>query len=225
MPTAYMPGWSRWMGYINPLAYSFEALMANEFHGREFSCARIVPQGSGYEGLPPESRICSVVGSGPGSLFVNGDRYINLSFDYYYSHKWRNVCILCGFIIFFFITYLRTAELSRPPRTMGEVLVFRRGPMPPAVKTENPAAREVGIEAQEQGEQSVVTENGEENVDSGLFNDNGLAASRSAFHWEDFCYDIKVKGGANRHLLDHVDGWFKPGISTALMASNLSIIY
>ena len=88
-PTQYMPGWSRWMTYINPLAYAFEALMANEFHDREFPCAQIVPQGPDYTSLPSASQICSVVGAEPGSSVVNGDNYINLSFDYWNAHKWR----------------------------------------------------------------------------------------------------------------------------------------
>ncbi|RYP43328.1 hypothetical protein DL770_011720 [Monosporascus sp. CRB-9-2] len=217
MPTAYMPAWSRWMGYINPLAYSFEALMANEFHGREFDCAGMVPQGPGYGGLPPESRICSVVGSEPGSSVVNGDRYINLSFGYYNSHKWRNVGILCGFTLLFFVTYLVMAEFSKPPKTRGEVLVFRRGQIPPPFKAGKSATRDADPEAQARGNQPVVAEKGESNVGSGSFNGNGLTASTSVFHWEDLCYDIKVKGGAERRLLDHVDGWVKPGVSTVLM--------
>ncbi len=36
------------------------------------------------------------------------------------------------------------------------------------------------------------------------------------FHWEDVCYDIKIKGEPRR-ILDHVDGWVKPGTLTALM--------
>lgn len=89
IPTDYMLGWSRWMNYINPLAYAFEALMANEFHNREFPCAQMVPRGPGYDDLPPESRICAVVGAEPGSNVVSGDRYINMSFDYSNAHKWR----------------------------------------------------------------------------------------------------------------------------------------
>lgn len=45
---------------------------------------------------------------------------------------------------------------------------------------------------------------------------SGLAAGASVFHWEDLCYDIQIKG-KDRRLLDHVDGWVKPGLSTALM--------
>ncbi|KAF4828945.1 ZEB2-regulated ABC transporter 1 [Colletotrichum tropicale] len=213
MPTAYMPGWSRWMGYINPLAYSFEALMANEFHGREFGCAGMVPQGPGYDNLSPESQICSVVGSEPGSSVVNGDRYINLSFEYYNSHKWRNVGILCGFTIFFFFTYLVMAEFSKPPRTRGEVLVFRRGQMPSAMKIEKRGSA-LDPEAQTHGSQTAATEKG---LTGESLNAKGLVAGTSVFHWEDLCYDIKVKGGAERRLLDHIDGWVSPGKTTALM--------
>lgn len=218
MPTAYMPGWSRWMGYINPLAYSFEALMANEFHGREFGCAGMVPQGPGYENLSPESQICSVVGSEAGSSVVNGDRYINLSFDYYNSHKWRNVGILCGFTIFFFFTYLVMAEFSKPPKTRGEVLIFRRGQMPSAVKAEK-SDRVADPEAQAQGNQPAIVEKGDSYTGGGSFNGSGLTAGTSVFHWEDLCYDIKVKKSPDRRLLDHIDGWVAPGKTTALMVS------
>jgi ATP-binding cassette subfamily G (WHITE) protein 2 (PDR) len=40
IPKPYMHPWFKWLNYINPLAYAFEALMVNEFHGREFPCAR-----------------------------------------------------------------------------------------------------------------------------------------------------------------------------------------
>lgn len=92
-PLEYMPGWSRWMAYINPLAYGFEALMANEFHNRDFPCASIVPSGQGYANLPPVSQTCSVVGSEAGLAFVNGDNYIGKSFDYWNAHKWRYVYV------------------------------------------------------------------------------------------------------------------------------------
>lgn len=49
---------------------------------------------------------------------------------------------------------------------------------------------------------------------------SGLAAGTSVFHWEDLCYDIQIKG-KDRRLLDNVDGWVKPGLSTALMVSAL----
>lgn len=39
IPKPYMHPWFKWLTYINPLAYAFEALMVNEFHAREFPCS------------------------------------------------------------------------------------------------------------------------------------------------------------------------------------------
>ncbi|KAK7421617.1 hypothetical protein QQX98_002084 [Neonectria punicea] len=205
IPTDYMLGWSRWMNYINPLAYAFEALMASEFHNRDFDCAQMVPQGPGYDSLPSESQICSVIGAEPGSTTVNGDRYINMSFRYYNAHKWRNVGILCGFLVFFFCCYLVSAEFAKPPKSKGEVLVFRKGKMPSNRK------RKGSVDVEGQGTRPVVAEKTEN-----LTGQSGLSAGASVFHWEDLCYDIQIKGN-DRRILDHVDGWVKPGVSTALM--------
>lgn len=89
IPVDYLPGWSRWMNYINPFAYAFEALLANEFHGLQYTCAELVPRGPGYENLPDKSQVCSSVGAIPGSTTVSGDTYIALTFQYYEAHRWR----------------------------------------------------------------------------------------------------------------------------------------
>ncbi|KAF9776373.1 hypothetical protein IL306_005456 [Fusarium sp. DS 682] len=205
MPTSYMPGWSRWMNYINPLAYAFEALMINEFHNRQFPCAQMVPSGPGYDSLPSESRICAVVGAQPGSSMVDGDRYINLLFGYYNSHKWRNIGILCGFMVAFFLAYVVSAEFAKPPASKGEVLVFCKGRMPPSVE------RQQGPDVESQQTQRPITAE-----KAGNSQPSGLTACASTFHWEDLCYDVQIKG-KERRILDHVDGWVKPGQSTALM--------
>lgn len=44
-----------------------------------------------------------------------------------------------------------------------------------------------------------------------------IPAQKKIFLWKDVCYDIKLKDGSDRRLLDHVDGWVKPGTLTALM--------
>lgn len=90
IPPSYIPNWSYWMMYINPLSYAFEALMANEFHNRDFSCdTDMVPRGPGYENVPASSQICSSVGARAGQSFVNGDLYIGESFGYLNEHKLR----------------------------------------------------------------------------------------------------------------------------------------
>jgi ABC-type multidrug transport system permease subunit len=72
IPTRNMLGWSRWMNYINPIAYSFESFMVNEFHDQTFPCADVVPSGGQYDGISMENRICSTVGAESGSTLVSG---------------------------------------------------------------------------------------------------------------------------------------------------------
>ena len=88
IPTTYMVGWSRWINYLDPVAYGFESLMINEFHNREFGCSTFVPP---YGSLSSHQRICSAVGSRPGRSTVNGDDYINSAYQYFHAHKWRSV--------------------------------------------------------------------------------------------------------------------------------------
>jgi ATP-binding cassette subfamily G (WHITE) protein 2 (PDR) len=91
IPTRYMLGWARWINYLDPVAFGFESLMINEFHNRNFTCSIFVPGGPGYEGVSSLNHVCSTTGSVAGSSVVNGDAYINSSFQYYHAHKWRLV--------------------------------------------------------------------------------------------------------------------------------------
>lgn len=91
LPTRDMKGWLRWINYINPIAYAFESLVANEFNGRQFPCPSFVPA---YPTAAPNERTCSVAGAAPGADFVDGDFYMNATFSYYKSHIWRYVLAL-----------------------------------------------------------------------------------------------------------------------------------
>lgn len=89
LPTQYMKGWLRWLNYINPIAYGYEALVANEFSGRTFPCQTLIPAGPPYENAGPGEQTCSVAGAAPGENFVSGDFYIGAVYEYYHSHLWR----------------------------------------------------------------------------------------------------------------------------------------
>lgn len=89
LPVPNMRGWAKWMRYLNPVAYGFEAIMINEFAGRSFECAAFVPSGSAYANISALERMCSVVGAVAGSETVDGTAFLNLSFEYKNSHKWR----------------------------------------------------------------------------------------------------------------------------------------
>ncbi|KAI0173090.1 ABC-2 type transporter-domain-containing protein [Hypoxylon sp. FL1284] len=212
IPIDYMLGWCRWLNYLDPLGYAFESLMVNEFHNRDFTCDGYIPNPMvpGYDNVGATNHACGTVGSRPGSPFVNGDDYINSSFQYYNSHRWRNLGILFGFLVFFLVTYMVSAELVSEKKSKGEVLVFRRGHKPAQFKEKKGDA--------EEGEGPRV---GPSVTNASRANGNGkeagmLQEQTSIFHWNDVCYDIKIKGEPRR-ILDNVDGWVKPGTLTALM--------
>lgn len=91
LPVRNMQGWLRWINYINPLAYSYETMIANEFRGRSFECTSFVPMGPGYEDITDIERTCGTAGAVPGNSLVNGEAYAAASYGYYYSHVWRYV--------------------------------------------------------------------------------------------------------------------------------------
>jgi ABC-type multidrug transport system permease subunit len=97
-----MRGWSRWINYINPVGYGFEALMVNEFSGRNYDCSLLLPP---FENVPATAQQCSVPGSVLGQDYVSGDAYINTSYQYYAGHKWRNIGILAGYSEFSYLNH------------------------------------------------------------------------------------------------------------------------
>ena len=89
LPTRSMQGWLRWINYIDPIAYAYESLVANEFSGRQFPCAQFIPMGSPYVNAAPSERACSVPGALPGQDFIDGNLYIEKLYGYSRSHLWR----------------------------------------------------------------------------------------------------------------------------------------
>ncbi|KAI1497952.1 ABC-2 type transporter-domain-containing protein [Biscogniauxia marginata] len=211
IPIDYMLPWCRWLNYLDPLAYAFESLMVNEFHGRNFPCNAYVPSAliSDYQDVADNNHVCSAVGSEPGNSFVNGDKYLNTAFQYYNSHRWRNFGILIGFMFFFLFTYMVAAELVSEKKSKGEVLVFRRGYKPAQFK-EKKGDAESG-EGPRVGPSVTNQSRAQHNKEVGF-----IQEQTSVFHWNNVCYDIKIKGEPRR-ILDNVDGWVKPGTLTALM--------
>lgn len=212
IPIDYMLGWCRWMNYIDPLAYAFEALMVNEFHQRDYTCTSYVPsiEAPGYENVGAFNHVCSAVGAVAGQDFINGDSYINSAFKYYVSHKWRNIGILIAFTLFFLMTYMVSAELVSEKKSKGEVLVFRLGHKPAFIGDQKGDA-EGGKSVGGPVVASRDVEHSDSDKEAGF-----IQKQTSVFHWKDVCYEVKIKG-ETRQILNHVDGWVKPGTLTALM--------
>jgi ABC-type multidrug transport system permease subunit/ABC-type multidrug transport system ATPase subunit len=211
IPKDYMLDWCSWLYYLDPLAYAFESLMVNEFHNRQFPCDQIVPSMGPYADLPFTNKICSSVGARPGEQFVDGDAYAASQFDYHWENRWRNLGIMIAFMVFFLVTYMIGAELVSEKKSKGEVLVYRRGHKPAAAalaekKHSDPEAAMANIGP------IVTAERSRGQGKGGAM----LQQQTSVFQWHDVCYDVKIKK-ETRRILDHVDGFVKPGTLTALM--------
>src|SRR5690348_7214097 len=127
IPSLLMHPWFKWIMYINPVQYAFEGLLVNELHGQDFACSNLVPA---YPGLSGPTFVCATAGAVAGQNFVNGDRFLAAAYGYSFGHLWRNLGILIGFTIFFFMTYMIATELNSTTESAAEVLVFRRGHAP-----------------------------------------------------------------------------------------------
>ncbi|CDK25256.1 unnamed protein product [Kuraishia capsulata CBS 1993] len=219
VPTPSMLGWSRWINYLDPIAYVFESLMTNEFQDRLFECSAFIPSGEAYSKYPSANKVCSSVSSVAGEDFVNGTKYVNAAYAYYNKHKWRNVGVVIAFVVFFLGVYLAICELSRGSLQKGEVLVFQSSTLR-KLKKQNKLINSDDPESALNGEKqaSVIEETGSTSEDKGGAAVK-LSAGKDIFHWRDVCYEVNIKTEV-RKILNHVDGWVKPGTLTALMGAS-----
>lgn len=188
----------------DPIYYAFEILVANEFHGRRFTCSQFVPA---YPNLQGDSFICSQTGAVAGERTVSGDAYIQAAYQYSYSHVWRNFGIMIAFLFGFMIMYFIAVEVNSSTSSTAEVLVFRKGHAPASLTGQ---VKEGSNDEEANAQRAGVDEHTEnDNVDA-------IPAQKDIFTWRDVVYDIKIKGEPRR-LLDHVSGFVKPGTLTALM--------
>ena len=206
IPTDYMLGWARWIAYVNPINYGFESLMINEFHDRQFPCVNLVPSGPGYGDAGDGNQVCSTVGSVPGEPFVDGDAYLESAYGYDAANKWRNIGVIFAYMFLLGAVYLIATDFITEKRSKGEILVFPRGHK--ALEKKNSRG---DLEANNGDESMTKTEGPAASEELTM-----IDRQTAIFTWKDVCFDIKV-GKDERRILDHVDGWVKPGSLTALM--------
>lgn len=206
IPVQYMRSWISWARWANPLFYGLESVMLNEFVGRDFECSTYIPSGIGYDNVSPAGRACATQGSVPGQATVSGTAYLKTAYGYENAHRWRNFGVMIAFMILYAVLHLVATEYVASERSKGEVLVYVRK----ALKNLKKSAGDL--------ESGPVTETHQQTSDG---NTSGAEVEKqtSIFHWRNVCYDIKIKGEP-RTILDHVDGWVKPGTLTALMGSS-----
>ncbi|OSX63435.1 hypothetical protein POSPLADRAFT_1074039 [Postia placenta MAD-698-R-SB12] len=213
IPQPYMIGALRWITYINPLKYGFEAMVLNEFHTLDGACASLIPQGPGYENITLANQVCTTVGSLPGQAFVNGMRYVNLSFEYYYKDLWRNFGIVVAFGIGFICAYLAATEINTSSSGQSSVTLFKRGSKPI-----RPSAIAVDEERRSGSDSSTVQKDGQDQ-DEARKAMAEASSPKNTFSFQNLTYVVPVKDG-QRKLLDGVSGYVAPGKLTALMGES-----
>lgn len=226
IPVDYMLGWCRWINYLDPVAYGFEALMINEFAGRDYVCSVRVPS---YGNLADNTQVCSAVGAQAGRAAVDGTDYIVSAYSYLPAHKWRNVGIIFAFMVGLMFCYLAATELISAQKSKGEVLLFRKGHTPAVLKEQEKSEKRRAARGDDGGEEGKAEAETATTAAAALEAEKLASGEKdptaptdviqkqtAIFSWQDVCYDIKIKG-EDRRILDHVDGWVKPGTLTALM--------
>ncbi|CAI7589250.1 unnamed protein product [Penicillium bialowiezense] len=212
-----MHPWLKWLIWINPVQYAFEALMANEFTGLEIKCERpyVFPDGPNAS---PGHQSCAILGSSPDSLTVDGSKYIFTAFTYTRAHLWRNFGIIVGWFIFFVVLTMLGMEMQRPNKGGSSVIVFKRDEAPQGVRD---AIMNPGESKDEESKTngSNDTEPIQEKQSNGSTDLGSSISNTAIFTWKDVNYVIPYKGG-QRKLLQNVQGYVKPGRLTALMGAS-----
>ena len=217
IPPSKMHPYFKWLIWINPVQYGFEALMSNEFHTLEIQCVPpyIVPQGPG---ATSQYQSCLLTGSRPGSTTVSGADYIQAAFTYKRDHLWRDFGIIAGFWIFFVVLTMIGMELQKPNAGGGAVTIFKRGQAPRSVAQ----AMDKGTIPEDE-EKQIDISGGEKSLRDSEGSDSemvkGVAKNDSIFTFTNVNYTIPYEKG-ERKLLSDVQGFVRPGKLTALMGSS-----
>ncbi|KAL2131391.1 hypothetical protein VTI74DRAFT_5147 [Chaetomium olivicolor] len=204
--------WFGWIAHINPISYSFEAVVSNEFHGRMMECApaQLVPQGPG---VLPENQGCAIPGARLGSSSVLGDDYIGQQMGYSRAHLWRNFGVVIAFAVLYLIVTVVATEIMSFGGSGGGALVFKRSKRTAKqLKTKGPSDEEKGNALGNSSSTEVASDGGDAAF-------KRLTKSERVFTWEDVTYTVPTADGPKR-LLNGVNGYAKPGVMVALMGAS-----
>jgi ABC-type multidrug transport system ATPase subunit len=224
-----MHPWFAWIRWINPIYYSFEALMINELDGLTLECvpSQLAPFGSQQYATGPQG--CGIAGAEPGSTRILGRAWANQALEFYKSHVWRNFGIVIALWIFCLVMGAIAIERLPAAGSNKAVLLYRRGGGGRFIRA---AAAENEARDEEQGNQptqAVNEKSGSRQNDNENSNSNGegsgenpedkVYAVSTTFTWKDLTYIVQA-GGEPKTLLDKVSGYCKAGTLTALMGSS-----
>jgi len=216
IPPGSMHPWLSWLKWINPVQYSFEALMANEFHGLNIACVAPYLVPAGGPGVTAAHQSCLIQGNRPGQTTVRGEDYIQSQFTYTRDHLWRNVGIVIAFWLAFVVLTAIGLELQKPNKGGAAVTVFKRGQTPRDIEgalekgSPPPGDEEMG------DKRPIPAALGDEKHETPV---DQIAKNDTVFTWQNVTYTIPTATG-EKILLNNVSGYVRPGKLTALMGES-----
>ncbi|KAI0098298.1 ABC-2 type transporter-domain-containing protein [Nemania sp. FL0031] len=180
--------WFGWIYWINPMAYSFEAVITNEFSGRVMECApeQLVPQGPNVQ---PGFQGCSFAGATTNSVQVTGHDYLQTQFDYSRSNLWRNFGVAIAFTVLYIIITVVATELFSFTSGGGGALIFKKSQKSKRQAKEAQAPNDVEKNIDEPSStlsnisRDLVTASEQEDLER-------LSNSDSIFTWRDVEYTV-----------------------------------
>ncbi|KAI1655780.1 ABC-2 type transporter-domain-containing protein [Daldinia decipiens] len=224
IPPSSMHPWFSWLRWVNWLQYGFECLMSNEFYNLQLDCVVPFLVPNGVPGVEPQYQSCTLAGSRPGEVIVNGGDYIQASFNYSRGHLWRNFGFLWAFFGFFLAIAMIGMERMKPNAGGAAVTVFKRGQVPKSLQKSIETGGRKGNKGDEEAassrEKATISEEAsaaQERRDEEAM--QTVAKNETIFTFQNVNYTIPFQGG-ERKLLHNVQGFVRPGKLTALMGAS-----
>ncbi|KAK1149865.1 ATP-binding cassette transporter snq2 [Aspergillus melleus] len=208
--------WFGWLFYVNPLSYSYESVLSNEFSDRTMNCApsQLVPQGPGVD---PRYQGCALTGSRLGETSVGGAQYLDTTFQFTRQHLWRNFGVVIAFTVLYLLVTILAAEFLSFVGGGGGALVFKRSKRAKQLKAQN--TKESDEEGARNAGDDAALSRGEANSSGAADTFNRISSSDRIFTWSNVEYTVPY-GGGTRKLLNGVNGYAKPGLMIALMGAS-----
>lgn len=197
--------------YTTPALYTYESIMAAEFHNVNFTCATgsIVPSGSNHTDVAYQT--CAYAGSQIGSLVVNGDDYLATQFGFYYEHVWRNFGILCLFtIVFIGLTCWLSEAMEWELDSAGPIQYKHSNRWLDRKKNAGIDEEKTPVPVDPRAPPMGPSRDKAEQM---------LTATESTFTWDELKLDVQIEK-ETRTLLNNVSGYCKPGFLTALVGAS-----
>lgn len=211
-----MHPWFVWIYWINPLAYGYEALMANEYKGTYIPCAyeNLIPNYLPQYQDPNAQACAGVRGARTGATGVSGQDYLS-SLSYSPSNIWRNVGILFAWwVLFVGLTIFFTLRWSDASSSSTAYIPREKAKTVSRIRASQPQDEEA-VKTEKKGSIDDTMQGTAKKDDF----ESSLIRNTSIFTWRNLCYTVKTSSG-DRMLLNNVNGYVKPGMLGALMGSS-----